>query len=231
MNAPTRSQSTPRTLSSAIRWSVRTLLVCLLAVTAIAQPTPTPTANPAQPPAQATVPIVPASRQADNIAILTIEGGIDSVTAASIERRLEEAVAGGANAVVIDLNTPGGEVPSVLEICSMVKRSPVPTYGWVNPAAYSGGAFIALACDEIILAPSGTMGDAAPVSGNPIAFAQGLAPTEVVQALAAKKIIASTSPYHVTYARLAPSLLNDEAQVDAAVDERVEVVEIGRAHV
>jgi len=31
-----------------------------------------------------------------------------------------------------------------------------------------------------------------------------------------RKVIASTSPYKVTHARLAPSLVNDERQVEAA---------------
>src|SRR6185503_3581622 len=38
-----------------------------------------------------------------------------------------------------------------------------------------------------------------------------------VKRLLEKRIIASTSPYRVTYARLAPSLVNDEQEVEAAV--------------
>ena len=45
----------------------------------------------------------------------------------------------------------------------------------------------------------------------------GLKPAEVVKRLLEKRIIASTSPYAITYARLAPSLLNTEQEVDAAV--------------
>lgn len=45
----------------------------------------------------------------------------------------------------------------------------------------------------------------------------GMTPEAVVQKLLHKKIIASTSPYKVTYARLAPSLMNDEREVDAAL--------------
>lgn len=41
----------------------------------------------------------------------------------------------------------------------------------------------------------------------------------IVSALLEKRIIASTSPYRVSYARLAASLLNDEQQVDAALAE------------
>ncbi len=45
----------------------------------------------------------------------------------------------------------------------------------------------------------------------------GKTPGNVVKALLAKKIIASTSPYAVTYARLAPSLVNTPDEVEKAV--------------
>ncbi|MGD8863497.1 MAG: aminotransferase class V-fold PLP-dependent enzyme [Myxococcales bacterium] len=46
---------------------------------------------------------------------------------------------------------------------------------------------------------------------------EGHAPGAIVEALLKERIVASTSPYRVSYARLAPSLLNDERQVDEAV--------------
>ena len=46
---------------------------------------------------------------------------------------------------------------------------------------------------------------------------QGIKPADVVKQLLARNIIASTSPYAVTYARLAPSLVNTPEQVDLAV--------------
>ncbi|TKS53813.1 aminotransferase class V-fold PLP-dependent enzyme [Luteimonas yindakuii] len=45
----------------------------------------------------------------------------------------------------------------------------------------------------------------------------GLAPAEVVKQLLARRIIASTSPYAITYARLAPSLVNTPEEVERAV--------------
>ena len=51
-----------------------------------------------------------------------------------------------------------------------------------------------------------------------IAFeVEGVSPADVVARLLEKRIVASTSPYKVTYARLAPSLVNDEQEVDAVV--------------
>ncbi len=47
----------------------------------------------------------------------------------------------------------------------------------------------------------------------------GHSPEDVVKRLRERRIIASTSPYKVTYARLAPSLVNDAAQVDTALRE------------
>ncbi|MDX2114911.1 MAG: ATP-dependent Clp protease proteolytic subunit [Planctomycetota bacterium] len=128
---------------------------------------------------------VPAARHAANLAVITIEGEINAVTAHSVKRRMARAVDGGADGIVFDLNTPGGEVGAVLEICTAIKQSPIAnTIAWVNPTAYSGGAIIALACREIVLAPHATMGDAAPVSGNPVQFAQGLQATERQKILA-----------------------------------------------
>jgi membrane-bound ClpP family serine protease len=103
---------------------------------------------------------VPAFRQADNLAVITIRGPIDAVTLRSVQRRLQLAEEAGADAVVIELDTPGGEVPSVLEITTELKGSNLHTIAWVNPEAISGGAIIALACDEIIVSSNATMGDA-----------------------------------------------------------------------
>ena len=45
----------------------------------------------------------------------------------------------------------------------------------------------------------------------------GVAPETAVHKLLEKKVIASTSPYKTSYVRLAPSLVNDEQQVDQAL--------------
>ena len=52
----------------------------------------------------------------------------------------------------------------------------------------------------------------------------GQTQTETVTKLLARKVVASTSPYKVSYARLAPSLVNDERDVDAALRAVREIV-------
>ena len=105
--------------------------------------------------------VVPAARQADNVAIITIHGPIDIHTARSVERRIALAEQANANAIVIDLNTPGGEVGSVIAITDALRTTSIAnTVAWINPDAISGGAIIALACREIVFNEPARMGDA-----------------------------------------------------------------------
>lgn len=114
--------------------------------------------NPSSPP-----PAVDARRYAPNLAVISVQGPITAVTSRSFERRVQAALDSNADAIVVDINSPGGEVGAVLEICAVIERSGVHTIGWINPMAFSGGAIIAIACDEIIVSTGATMGDAAPV--------------------------------------------------------------------
>lgn len=145
------------------RWTLNTIALCalalLLAPTLVAQvDAPATTAAP-----------VPASRQAQHVVAITIEGPIDKWTSYSVQRRLERAQALGADGVVFDIDSPGGEVGAVLEICTAIKASPIPnTVAWINRQAYSGGAIVALACKEIVVNDPSTMGDAAPISVSPV---------------------------------------------------------------
>ena len=112
---------------------------------------------------------VPSYRQATDVVVITIDGVVDSVTAQSFKRRLEEAR--NADAVVVDLNTPGGDLMATLEICYELKNNaPNNTVAWIHPHAFSAGTIIALACREIVAAPGSTFGDAAPINatGQPL---------------------------------------------------------------
>ena len=112
---------------------------------------------------------VPSYRQATDVAVITIEGVVDTVTVQSFKRRLEESK--NADAIVVELNTPGGDLMSTLQICYEIKNNaPQNTVAWIRPHAFSAGTIIALACREIIVAKGSTFGDAAPVNatGQPI---------------------------------------------------------------
>lgn len=138
-------------------------LACLslFALLSHAADAPTPGLTPRLNPVPASPTSVAASRQASNVVVITIDGPIDGIMARSFRRRLDEAVALKADAIVVDLNTPGGELGAVLEISNAIKQSPIRnTIAWVHPMAYSGGAIIALACREIVVSDGSSFGDA-----------------------------------------------------------------------
>ncbi len=108
---------------------------------------------------------VPAYRQANTVAVLVVHGPIDKVTLSSLDRRVKRAIQEGAEAIVLDIDTPGGALEATLDICHLVRNdAPANTVAWVNPKAYSAGTIIALACREIVVSPDAAFGDAAPIS-------------------------------------------------------------------
>ena len=71
-----------------------------------------------------------------------------------------------------------------------------------------------LAGNRKVKLPTPMSGD---LSAGLVAFeVEGISPADVVRRLLERRIIASTSPYAVTYARLAPSLVNTPEEVDRA---------------
>ena len=128
---------------------------------------------------QAVIRAVPASRQANTVAVLPVHGEIDQITLRSLERRLREASRLGAGAVVLDIDTPGGEMLATLDICHLIRtQAPANTVAWINPKAFSAGTIIALACRETIVHPEAVFGDAAPIQGIPILGLRPMAPAE-----------------------------------------------------
>jgi membrane-bound ClpP family serine protease len=115
-------------------------------------------------PVISSVKVSPSGRVAKNIAIITIEGEIDEWTLYSVKRRIAKAQQDGADAIVFDVDSPGGEVFSCVLIATEIKKSTVPiTVAWVNPKAYSGGAVVSLACRELVISDGAVLGDVLPI--------------------------------------------------------------------
>lgn len=111
---------------------------------------------------------VPAERQAGSIAIILIRGPIDDLTVLSVVRRSELAAANGAQAIVLEFDTPGGDLLATLQLCNFIKtQMPANTVAWIHPHAFSAGAILALATREILVGPASAFGDAAPIQVVP----------------------------------------------------------------
>jgi membrane-bound serine protease (ClpP class) len=95
---------------------------------------------------------------------------ISDITVESTRRRLAEAKTLGAKVIVFELDTPGGYVHSAIAVADLIKNLPkeVRSVAWVNTNAHSGGAMVAVACDEIVMARSSRIGDSQVIMGSPI---------------------------------------------------------------
>lgn len=101
-------------------------------------------------------------------AILTLHNEITDITTESLKRRIDAAKAAGATTIILDMNTPGGLVTSSIEIADLLRNlTGVKTVAWVNTTAHSGGALVAVACDEIVMTRSSRIGDSQVIMGGP----------------------------------------------------------------
>jgi len=106
------------------------------------------------------------SYSAAEILKITVDDTIQPVSAEYIARAIKEAAQRNDQAILIEINTPGGLVDSTREIIEKVTTSPVPVIIYVTPSgsrAASAGFFILESADVAAMAPGTNTGAAHPV--------------------------------------------------------------------
>jgi membrane-bound serine protease (ClpP class) len=93
--------------------------------------------------------------------IVPIEDTVEKGLNAFLERAVSEAEENEADAIIFEVNTPGGAVDAAAGIGKLLTSTKIKTISYVNNQALSAGAFIALNTDEIYMVPGATMGSAA----------------------------------------------------------------------
>lgn len=109
--------------------------------------------------------LVPALAGAEVVKI-TIDGPIHPITAEFVARAINTAESSRADAVLIEMRTPGGLETSTREIVEKIVASRVPVVIYVAPSgsrAASAGFFILQAADVAAMAPGTNTGAAHPV--------------------------------------------------------------------
>jgi membrane-bound serine protease (ClpP class) len=140
-----------------------------------------------------------------------VSGVIEMGLAPFVERTIREAEAAGAAAIILDIETPGGRVDAAERIVNAVRNTPVPVYAFVNLRAFSAGALIALAADEIYMRPGATMGAATPVTGE-----GSKAPEKIVSAMRSE--MRSLAEARGLDPRVAEAMVDDEIAIDGVVE-------------
>lgn len=98
---------------------------------------------------------------------VTIDDTIQPISAEYISRAIDQAQRINAQAVLIEMNTPGGLISSTREIIEKITSSPVPVIVYVTPTgghAGSAGIFILESADIAAMAPGTAAGAAHPVT-------------------------------------------------------------------
>jgi len=103
---------------------------------------------------------------AGSVVVLPVDGMVSQAQFFFLRRALKDCESAGAAAIVLDMDTPGGDLKATEKIVQMLTRSPVPAYTYVNTNAGSAGALIALSTKKVFMAPISAIGAAAPVAGS-----------------------------------------------------------------
>lgn len=117
--------------------------------------------------------------QPSRTVVITLTGEIDDYARDGLIHRFEQAKAMGAQTVILELNTPGGLVTSALSITQYLRSlDDLHVIAYVHREAYSAGSMIAMACNEIVMAPGAMIGDCAPIIFTPEGGLKSMGPTE-----------------------------------------------------
>ncbi len=150
------------------------LLICLAA---LGIETPTVPDTPTAPPAAPESPSTPTALEAPTAAVvwptplagggkvfvLPLRGPIDKSMMMVFRRAFRLVSSLRPDAVILDIDTPGGALRETEEIGAWLLSLDVPVFAFVNTHAQSAGAILSLATDKIFMHPSGRIGSALPI--------------------------------------------------------------------
>lgn len=154
----------------------------------------------------------PAAAQRAVVYRATVSGVIEMGLAPYIERVIEQAQAAGADAVVLDIETPGGRVDAAQQIVKAIVAAEVPVHALVNVHAWSAGAMIALAADSIYMTPGSSIGAATPVGGT-----GEKAPEKIVSAMRGE--FRALAERRGLDPRLAEAMVDEEIGIEGVVEK------------
>jgi len=109
------------------------------------------------------------SAWAGHINVITIDGSINPASSDYLQGAIRQSESDGAEALLIELDTPGGLLSSTKDIIQAMLNAEVPVIVFVSPKgawAASAGTFITLAGHIAAMAPGTSIGAASPISAS-----------------------------------------------------------------
>ena len=79
-----------------------------------------------------------------SVVVLPVKGPVTEAGFFFLRRAVKDAEAVAAAGIILDMDTPGGDLKATEKIVQMLTKSPIPSFTYVNTNAGSAGALIAL---------------------------------------------------------------------------------------
>jgi membrane-bound serine protease (ClpP class) len=106
------------------------------------------------------------SVHAGEVYVIPLKGEISKAQFFFLRRALKAAEAAKADAVIIDMDTYGGELDAAVDMDQALLTTSIPTITYIDTNAGSAGALVALSTHRIFMAPVSAIGAAAPVTSS-----------------------------------------------------------------
>ncbi|MEI8016739.1 MAG: NfeD family protein [Schlesneria sp.] len=113
---------------------------------------------------------IPIEKENRKVRLIKVDGIIDRLQESFLVRQIERAVADDAQAIVFEIDSPGGLLVASITLANAIadlETKKIRTVAYVPREAISGAAIISLGCDEIIMHPDAKIGDAGPIEMRP----------------------------------------------------------------
>jgi membrane-bound serine protease (ClpP class) len=158
--------------------------------------------------------------------VMTADGPVMPPMLEYIKRGIQTAEGRDAEVLIIQLNTPGGDLLTTLDIMGAIRASRVPVVVYVAPRnaiAGSAGALITMAGHISAMAPETAIGASTPISGS----GENLTSDERAKATNASKaaIRDIVSPRGADALKLAESMIDDAKAATATEALQVHLVD------
>jgi membrane-bound serine protease (ClpP class) len=118
--------------------------------------------------------------------VIAIHGPIHRILGDFVERELRSALSAGADLLIFDIDSPGGELMVAQHLAMRISEldpAKVTTVAWIPEGAWSGGALIAMGCDRILMHPDAQIGDIGVIRETAEGGAFERAPEKIVSPL------------------------------------------------
>jgi membrane-bound serine protease (ClpP class) len=157
--------------------------------------------------------------------VLRFDEDVNPVTAHWLDRQIDVANKDGVDAIVIELDTPGGLESSMREIVKKELSSKAPVVVYVAPPgarAASAGVWISQAADVLAMAPDTNIGSSTPIQGTGQDIGKDLRRKVVNDAAASLRSLAKSHGRNARWAdravRVASNLTETEALNQHVID-------------